>query len=105
MRQGHSRYTEGKFQFHKGAIKSFIDVVCLYVCDSMFQFHKGAIKSELLRLSDESDAGFNSIKVRLKDDWRTLSSCSSREFQFHKGAIKSELRIRLISSSSLVSIP
>ena len=53
-----------EFQFHKGAIKTF---VYIFDCNrKIFQFHKGAIKTSLIML---------------------LMVCILI-FQFHKGAIK-----------------
>ncbi len=86
-----------RFQFHKGAIKRLDGGGTDLQPVSQFQFHKGAIKSELLRLSDECDAGFNSIKVRLKASIFLDGFSVHDQFQFHKGAIKSSRPSQLMA--------
>ena len=53
------------FQFHKGAIKT-APVGLFAVLAIAFQFHKGAIKTVGTDNRFCIDAGFNSIKVRLR---------------------------------------
>ena len=52
-----------------------------------FQFHKGAIRTYVHVAEHTEDVNFNSIKVRLEQNeeeaWFDL-----RLFQFHKGAIR-----------------
>ena len=76
----------GEFQFHKGAIRTYIRHVPR-LHRSPFQFHKGAIRTYLRRNGRKGKIYFNSIKVRL--ELGTHQRCTPfRLFQFHKGAIR-----------------
>ena len=52
-----------------------------------FQFHKGTIKTRIQISLLSSAANFNSIKVRLKPTPSTFKT-GRQAFQFHKGTIK-----------------
>ena len=56
-----------------------------------FQFHKGSIKTRGEDQADQVRPRFNSIKVRLRHEFRTLLYHGEIEFQFHKGSIKTVL--------------
>ena len=75
-----------KFQFHKGAIRTFVTLWELSN-NPLFQFHKGAIRTVCLLLQLILHTNFNSIKVRLE----LVRECGLHHlsvFQFHKGAIR-----------------
>ena len=74
------------FQFHKGTIKTRCPAghprpLC------PFQFHKGTIKTYDEIKQMRGDLNFNSIKVRLKLSYSSLTK-RKNAFQFHKGTIK-----------------
>ena len=60
--------------------------------DTTFQFHKGTIKARFIQGSFALLTHFNSIKVQLKQIWKSSVRIYTR-FQFHKGTIKA-LRLR-----------
>ena len=68
-----------------------------------FQFHKGSIKTKMRRIKTLSSFGFNSIKVRLRQDGARVAN-TYIEFQFHKGSIKTQL-IAGVGRNVVVSIP
>ena len=61
---------------------------------NLFQFHKGTIKTADKAYKETLNSYFNSIKVRLKPDWRAKSVTTVASFQFHKGTIKTPLSLR-----------
>ena len=70
----------------------------------VFQFHKGTIKTAEREKQEKIEAGFNSIKVRLRRRERKKSSRTINWFQFHKGTIKTDAAvIKFIADH--VSIP
>ena len=60
------------FQFHKGTIKTFEQVVNNMTEGQSFQFHKGTIKTANGLCMKLYSFNFNSIKVRLKLASHTL---------------------------------
>ena len=60
------KYSEKRFQFHKGTIKRGEEVY-FQTRPGTFQFHKGTIKSKVLEIINRPENSFNSIKVRLKE--------------------------------------
>ena len=57
-----------------------------------FQFHKGTIKTALMHLAEKAPGYFNSIKVRLKQGNHAVYRVIILLFQFHKGTIKTIVR-------------
>ena len=58
-----------------------------------FQFHKGTIKTAVPTLLDILISNFNSIKVRLKQQFQK-DPLTYLKFQFHKGTIKTNLSLQ-----------
>ena len=59
-----------------------------------FQFHKGTIKTGVDMTAAPAEGHFNSIKVRLKQSKQKRRK-RENQFQFHKGTIKTqEVRIQ-----------
>ena len=76
----------GKFQFHKGTIRTEEGWSNAYQ-SSPFQFHKGTIRTGLSKRAFNSSTYFNSIKVQLEHT-TVLSVLVLNLFQFHKGTIR-----------------
>ena len=70
-----------------------------------FQFHKGTSKTADLTGTEEHETGFNSIKVRVKQEVLNTAIQLDSLFQFHKGTSKTLISLARNSASSLVSIP
>ncbi len=82
-----SIFSNKKFQFHYGTIKSLIPLLPFVFFD-LFQFHYGTIKRHNHEAWSGFHADFNSIMVRLKV-YEELKNQVINLFQFHYGTIKS----------------
>ena len=99
-----------RFQFHKGAIRTFRETLYLQIL-TRFQFHKGAIRTVIVVVLVDEDHDFNSIKVRLErkhlrdthyhENFNSIKvrlelmaiglGAALELFQFHKGAIRTNV--------------
>ena len=103
-----------KFQFHKGTIKTNVNVdryatyhsfnsikvrlklepvQQLCPCVQEFQFHKGTIKTLPLHRWRVPGAGFQFHKGTIKTDSDFASQVLAHLFQFHKGTIKTNVNV------------
>ena len=62
-------------------------------CTCTFQFHKGTIRTQLSSANSPPIIYFNSIKVQLELDWKSLQPLY-KLFQFHKGTIRTFAPLR-----------
>ena len=96
------------FQFHKGAIRTFIPQVLLVqithfnsikvrlersslqrlFCSSQFQFHKGAIRTLRQKPEPKKKGIFQFHKGAIRTFVDVCASTNTLVFQFHKGAIR-----------------
>jgi len=87
------------FQFYKSAIKSETAAQSAQLT-AEFQFYKSAIKRLMKTLIYIVRVGFNSTKVRLKENHATEYAWYYK-FQFYKSAIKSNKPIAMADVSVL----
>ena len=117
--------TETRFQFHKGTIRTFLEIWflqnCVYfnsikvrlelnnlLCRIVQKLYFNSIKVRLEHLSPKiptlSLKYFNSIKVRLEHNQNGYTY-QFNEFQFHKGTIRTYYTYDLIANLLSISIP
>ena len=80
-----------------------LSVKC-YFLQWEFQFHKGTIKTSFTFPFPTALPDFNSIKVRLKQEYQYFYELTDI-FQFHKGTIKTVWRKSEIQIFCGISIP
>ena len=78
-----------QFQFHKGTIRTSRSSPHHREVQR-FQFHKGTIRTNFLAIRFLTNIYFNSIKVRLEQNFEELERFR-QIFQFHKGTIRTDV--------------
>ena len=82
------RFSEARFQFHSGSIKSFCSRFVLGTA-LLFQFHSGSIKSGCASgCASTASAWFQFHSGSIKSHTCILTPVLVNWFQFHSGSIK-----------------
>ena len=82
----------GRFQFHKGTIRTFLNLNKTSETSPKFQFHKGTIRTQVEKYKQNVKTNFNSIKVRLEPRMVLYAYITMILFQFHKGTIRTQIK-------------